>query len=398
MERTAPTVGPPVVAWWRTWLLVAGCGLVGILLQLISIMLELESFGQDPPEVLYWVELVDLIVGLVALGLVVLVQRYRSVPMALLLVGLAGLSAVATLAAVYAVARTVATAPRRATLWIIGVAVASGVGGYALTESLLGRSFDWWIVPLTVLVYGSAVVWGLGSRSRADTLRALRREAEAARREQQAVAQAQEYQLAEARLTERTRLARDVHDALSHELALISMHAGALEFRDDLSPEQRSDATAVVAAAARRAGSELRRVIGALRDNEVAMPPSLKELPELLAELRAAGMSIDDQIDPELPAQLPVSLSQQLHRSARECLRNAQRHAPDSAVVLRIISDGRGLLLECRNPLGPDRPATTGTGTGLLGLAESARLQQGRFDQRVVEGEFVVRMWLPWQV
>ena len=95
----------------------------------------------------------------------------------------------------------------------------------------------------------------------------------------------------QARHAERTRIAREMHDVLAHRISLLSLHAGALEFRPDAPPEEVARAAAVIRASAHQALEDLRAVIGILRDGadgEAPQPPqpTLAALPELLEESR----------------------------------------------------------------------------------------------------------------
>ena len=101
----------------------------------------------------------------------------------------------------------------------------------------------------------------------------------------------------QARHAERTRIAREMHDVLAHRISLLSLHAGALEFRPDAAPEEIARAAAVIRASAHQALEDLRAVIGLLRDGadgETPQPPqpTLAALPGLLEESRAAGMRL----------------------------------------------------------------------------------------------------------
>src|SRR4029078_1249041 len=97
------------------------------------------------------------------------------------------------------------------------------------------------------------------------------------------------------RQQERARIAREMHDVLAHRISLLSLHAGALEFRPDAPPDEVARAAAVIRASAHHALEDVRMVIGILRDGaegEAPQPPqpTLAALPELLEESRAAGM------------------------------------------------------------------------------------------------------------
>jgi signal transduction histidine kinase len=197
-----------------------------------------------------------------------------------------------------------------------------------------------------------------------------------------------------------------MHDVLAHRISLLSLHAGALEFRPDAPPEEIARAAAVVRASAREALEDLRAVIGVLRDTsggEEPRPPqpTLAALPGLLKESQAAGMRLN--ADVRLPDATPVpdAMGRDALRIVQEALTNARKHATASSVDLRIEgAPGEGLTIDVRNRVpvlagvGSEIP---GAGTGLVGLTERATLSGGQlvhgFDE---DGDFRLRAWLPW--
>src|SRR4051812_2095088 len=132
------------------------------------------------------------------------------------------------------------------------------------------------------------VAWGAAVRARRELIATLR--------ERAARAEAEARQRAEMlRGLERERIAREMHDVLAHRISLISLHAGALEIRRDLSSEQVADAGATIRASAHQAMEELREILGVLRssDDEHLRPrQGLADLDELVDEARKAGMTV----------------------------------------------------------------------------------------------------------
>src|SRR5207249_1966097 len=193
---------------------------------------------------------------------------------------------------------------------------------------------------------------------------------------------------------------------LAHRISLLSLHAGALEFRPDASPEEVARAAAVIRASAHQALEDLRAVIGILRegaDGDAPQPPqpTLAALPELLEESRAAGMRLHADVHlPDLAA-VPDAIGRHALRIVQEALTNARKHAASAAVDLRVEgAAGRGLAIEVRNPapvLAAGEPEIPGSGSGLVGLAERATLSGGRLEHGLDEhGDFWLRAWLPW--
>jgi signal transduction histidine kinase len=210
------------------------------------------------------------------------------------------------------------------------------------------------------------------------------------------------------RNAERERIAREMHDVLAHRISLLSLHAGALEFHPDASPEQVARTAAVIRASAHQALEDLRVVLGMLRpgtgeNGEVPEPPqpTLAALPELLAESRAVGTMVDAEVRVADPAAVPEVVGRNALRIVQEALTNARKHAGSAPVHLRIDgAPGEGLRIQVRNPapvVANGAPEIPGSGTGLVGLAERATLSGGRLEHgRDGNGDFTLTAWLPW--
>jgi signal transduction histidine kinase len=109
-----------------------------------------------------------------------------------------------------------------------------------------------------IAAYAALLGWGALTQARWALVASLRERARRAEAEQGR-------RVAEARMLERTRIAREMHDVLAHRLSLVATYAGALEYRPDSPPEQLSRAAGVVRAGVHQAFSELREVIGGPR-------------------------------------------------------------------------------------------------------------------------------------
>ncbi|MFV0407840.1 MAG: sensor histidine kinase [Propioniciclava sp.] len=392
--------GEPPPPWWQTLLVILGCALGGILVwSLVHFAVPQEWTAGAGADALV---LVDLVLGGLSLPLVGVAHRRRSLVAICCLILISGVSGFATVGAGYASVIATIRFPWRkvgvlALMWVI-----SGVLGTWITNA--GRSEPVGLIEAALygaLMWGLTVLIGWGARSRRATMIAHQREAAATIREQQALLRERDAQLARTQAAERSRIAREVHDALSHELSVIAMHAGAMEYRDDLTSHQLRDTAATVAAAARRAGTELRRVITTLRDDTSAEAPAdLSDLPELVTELATSGSTVNLRIDPRLPLpELPISASQQLLRVAREALNNAVRHAPGAPVTLTLSGGpAAGLQLECRNELRTSIGAADarGSGAGHVGMTEVARLLGGTLTTGEVGNHYRTRLEVPW--
>ena len=334
----------------------------------------------------------DVAVAVAAVALVPL-TLHRPLLGGLLLGVLAAVSPTATPPATFAA--LYASRQRR---FAVGVAVAvTGVAAHAVRgwwRPPDGLSYGWWLLLMTA-AYAALVGWGALARERAALLVSLRERARRAEAEQGR-------RVAEARVAERARIAREMHDVLAHRLSLVATYAGALEYRPDSSPEQLSRAAGVVRAGVHQALDELREVITLFGDEDVAAAGS-GGLADLVEESREAGtpVRLDDRLasSPALPAlpALPAATGRTVYRVVQESLTNARRHATGQPVT--VVLDGRpgeGLVVDVRNPL-PTKPFTSSGGTGLVGLTERVQLAGGRLDHGSTgTGEFRVHAWLPW--
>ncbi|MFC9860335.1 MULTISPECIES: sensor histidine kinase [unclassified Streptomyces] len=248
-------------------------------------------------------------------------------------------------------------------------------------------------VLLTLLVLS----WGMVVRSRRQLFvtlreRARRAEAEAELRAEQAQRLAREA------------IAREMHDVLAHRLTLLSVHAGALEFRPDAPPAEVGRAAGVIRDSAHEALQDLREIIGVLRapgegDESHRPQPTLVTLDALIAESRLAGMKVTLDNRVADPAAAPAATGRTVYRIAQECLTNARKHAPGAEVTVTVTGGpGEGLTIEVRNPA-PTEPfeRVPGSGQGLIGLTERATLTGGHLDHGPeADGGFAVRARLPW--
>ncbi|MCX5203274.1 histidine kinase [Streptomyces sp. NBC_00237] len=247
-------------------------------------------------------------------------------------------------------------------------------------------------VVITLLVVG----WGMFVRARRQLVaslreRTVRAETEAALRAEQAQRLAREA------------IAREMHDVLAHRLTLLSVHAGALEFRPDAPPAEVARAAGVIRDSAHEALQDLREIIGVLRSpgtgDEDRPQPTLVTLDALVAESRQAGMKVtlDNRIaDPEA---VPSAVGRNVYRIAQEALTNARKHAPGAEVALAVSGrPGGGITVSIHNPAPEgDVPRVPGSGQGLIGLTERAALAGGRLDHaREPDGGFRICAWLPW--
>jgi signal transduction histidine kinase len=219
---------------------------------------------------------------------------------------------------------TANTHPRRT---VIGVWVATTVV-VLLGGAVLGGAQSAVVVVLSGL---AALLLLLG-----DTVRDRR----AVRRRLDRATQQRRQDLArQAVLEERSHIARELHDVVAHHMSMIAVQAEAAPLRyPDLSPEVARTFT-VIRDASREALTEMRRVIGALRDEEQppdhAPQPGAAQVGQLVEASQQAGMDVVLTVAGEERA-LPAAVDLSVYRLVQEGLSNARRHAPGAAVHVEL--------------------------------------------------------------
>jgi len=208
-----------------------------------------------------------------------------------------------------------------------------------------------------------------------------------------------EAQLNEARMTERERIAREMHDVVAHRLSLIALHAGALAHRMRADRGEAGDLARAIQANAQSSLDELRAMLVHLRGSTTPPEPpqpTLSELDALLDDARSSGQRLDVTVDGELAA-APERVSRHAHRILQEALTNARKHAPGAPVVLALTSTREQLRMVVTNPLADLAPPNrSGAGFGLVGIAERVDLVGGDLSHGIVAGEFVLDVTLPY--
>jgi signal transduction histidine kinase len=334
---------------------------------------------------------------------VALIGRRRW-PLACLTVQFAGLLALehdvnaATLAALLIGAYSLAVYGRSALLSMSALLVAAAITAGLRTNTWppLPERAGAFAILLPIGLFGVAI---RAARSRA---RAAGQRAEALEREQQTATR-----LAVAQ--EQARIARELHDVVSHHVGVMTIQAGAAGKVLDTHPEQARSALSAIEASGRETMTELRHLLGVLTPgptDELLHPqPGLDQLDALIEGVRRAGQPVSAQ---RTPVALPRGIDLTAYRVVQEALTNALRHAPGAPTDIVITTQpstqpsadgGTDLVIEVTNdapPPGTPPGAGVGSGTGLLGLAERLRLYGGTLETgRRVGGGFRVRARMP---
>jgi signal transduction histidine kinase len=369
------------------WVLVAATG---------GLVLVLTNAGTSDPG---WLRAdtglafgVDEAIGVLASGLLWFRRRWP-VGVAVALAVPAALSRSAQAPVVLSVCNV---ALRRNPRTAIAIAVLHQMAFIAFALLWITR-YPLWAASSLMLTYQVlAVALGLYGRARRQLVDSLTERAERAEATQRLLAD-------QARQAERARIASEMHDVLAHRVSLIALHAGALEIRPDLPAGQVREAAGLIRAAARQALTELRDVVGVLRDRDTAPHaplPTLGDIEPLVAEYQQAGLNVRLDMRVESPDGAPGPLGRDTYRIVREALANVSKHAAGTAAVVRL--DGRpgeGLRVVVRNKLPiAYQPELPGSGLGLVGLAERVALAGGTFSHGPdPAGDFVLTAALRWE-
>ena len=220
-----------------------------------------------------------------------------------------------------------------------------------------------------------------------------RREAAVLMAEAAAVRRAAEAAVAE----ERLRIARELHDIISHTVSVIGLQAGAAERMLDRDPERARQPLQSIQERARESVLELRRLFGILREGEeraeLTPQPRLAQLGLLLEQVRAAGLEVELHVE-GAPQPLPPGVELSAYRIVQEALTNVLKHARASRAEVLLRYGIRALELEVTDN-GSGVPAN-GNGHGLIGMRERAVLYGGTLTAgSQPNGGFVVSAQLP---
>jgi signal transduction histidine kinase len=250
---------------------------------------------------------------------------------------------------------------------------------------------------VAALLGGVAAPWTVG--------RVIRGHRELTRQGRDEAARAERARAREARaavVAERMRVARELHDAVAHNISVIAIQAGGADGIVDRDPERTAQIAALIATVAREAVAELGRLAGPLATSsdgtsgDTAAPPSLAHVEALAARARDAGQPVELRVEGD-PAALPGGVDLAAYRIVQEALTNASKHAAGAraevvvryertAVEVEIADDGRG----------DAAPIAAGTGHGLIGIRERVALYGGTLDAgRRPSGGFRVHARFP---
>ncbi|MBB4754344.1 signal transduction histidine kinase [Actinoplanes lobatus] len=214
---------------------------------------------------------------------------------------------------------------------------------------------------------------------------------------------------------ERARIARELHDIVSHNVSVMIVQAGAAREVLASMPEEAASALAAVERAGRDTMTELRHLLGLLapapdgsdetEPEDLAPQPSLARLTPLVDRIAFAGLPVDVRVSGE-PCPLPTGIDVTAYRIVQEALTNALKHGAggkaevtiryaEHALRVEVLTTGPSVLTGGPPPVrGGD-----GAGRGLAGLRERVAVYGGDLDaRRRLGGGYRVRARLPLDV
>ena len=284
------------------------------------------------------------------------------------------------------------TRPPRALLWALALLLPPLVTGAVRFPQ---ETWDQRVIP-TLWGYALVALLGIVVRSRRDHTASL---VDRARRLE--IERDQEVRLAAA--AERTRIAREMHDIIGHNLSVITGLADGGRYAAAKSPERAAQALDAIGTTSRQALDDLRRLLGVLRDDEqeaVRDPqPTLADLDTLLTGVRKAGLSVQlDLRDEPTPQPLAPGAQLTVYRVVQEALTNTLKHAgPSARATVLLAYAPKELLVEVADTGTKNTQAPAPSlGQGLTGMRERAALYDGRLTcGPLPAGGWRVRLRLP---
>ena len=195
---------------------------------------------------------------------------------------------------------------------------------------------------------------------------------------------------------ERVRIARDMHDVVAHSLAVVIAQADGARYASATDPAVATAALGTISTTARSALADVRLLLTQLRHSQGDGPqPTIADLEELYAQVRASGVELRVDVDPAPPGEPPAAVQLAVYRILQEALTNALRHGTEgSPVSLRLAWLDDRVEFDVRNRV-EGAPVHGPGGHGIIGMRERAQLTGGSLSARTEGAEFVVRAGLP---
>ena len=393
---TRPGVGPIVRRMSRRW---RGLPVADVALALVCCAVGLVLLGWQPlPDEVVQGPVALNVLAISAATLPLAARRVSPLPVALVVIGSVGARALLgppletyppILGALVASYSLGAYASLRAAAIVLPVAVGSlvvaaerGTGGDATPD------------PVAALVL-LTVVWAVGrvAHVRAEQASDRLRRAEALDSERERRTQA-------AVRAERRRIARELHDSVSHSLAVIRMQAGGAQAVVDRRPDKVSESLEAIERIARQGLTEMRSLLDLLDEDVASRPaaraplPGLASVTDLVEQAEAAGLTVTLAVAGDVD-RVPANIGLCGYRLVQEALTNVSKHAAGAHATVSVQVRPGCLEVTTTDDGGAAREPS-GAGRGLAGLRERVTLLGGTLDAGPVDGGYRVHARLAW--
>jgi len=247
----------------------------------------------------------------------------------------------------------------------------------------------------TELIFAVAWLLGIASRMRGVYTRTLEEQTRLLARER-------EERALRAVLEERERIARELHDAVTHHVSVIVIQAGGALRALDRRPDESRSALEAIDTTARQALTDMRRMLGILGEadgtGESAEPmPGLDRLGDLIEQVRSAGLAVELSVQGER-RHLDPGLELSAYRIIQEGLTNSLKHAGGgrARVTIRYGADALELSIDDERGEAPSEPMEPAhVGRGLVGMRERVAMFRGTFEAQPTPAGFRVTAALP---
>jgi signal transduction histidine kinase len=199
---------------------------------------------------------------------------------------------------------------------------------------------------------------------------------------------------AKARVEERNRIARDLHDVIAHTLTVSLLHVMSARLAVEHDPDDAVRSLAEAERLGRESLTEVRAVVGMLRtDGDVSSTtplPGVAAVPELVEKFQAAGAHVALTAAGDT-SRLPATVGLAIYRILQEALTNVIKHAPGSPAAVRLAVDAAAVTLTVHSTGAPG----TGKGLGVIGMRERAESLGGHCEAGPAEQGWLVRASFP---
>jgi signal transduction histidine kinase len=263
---------------------------------------------------------------------------------------------------------TVAAYAERRLAHVAGAVAVVGIAGvYAWELPVLD------VEDITVTSLICLTAWLLGENARSRRERVIQAEARAEQLERARAAESEA-----AVVAERNRIARELHDVVAHHVSMMVVQAEAGPVVVEHDPARAAASFDAISAAGKQALSEMRRLLGVLKENPsapLAPQPGLSSIPELVAGVRAAGLDVTLGLD-RLDVEPEPAVALSAYRLVQEALTNCLRHAGPASVLVHVAREENHLVVRVLDD-GVGGPCGEG-GHGLVAMRERVALLGGR--------------------